>query len=302
MLEAPQHTMVVIFLRGGCDGLQLVAPISDRHYHDARPQSLKVGEGAGQHLGEYQGTAFALHPKASGLKELFDSGDLAIVHACGLTNGTRSHFDAMDLMERGISNHGRTRDGWMARYLNAANPTGKLPAVSASRELAEAFSGYPKAASIKSLAKYNLAEGLRDPQLINSLYANDPLMGNAARQTLETVQYIQNNLSREQRKALRQGLPGYPRRWPSRQLSRNLQNVAQLIKMNAGCRMINVDYGGWDTHEQQDHVFPELVQGLSESLSAFYNDIEAYHKQVTVVVMSEFGRRLRANRSNGVSR
>ena len=131
------------------------------------------------------------------------------------------------------------------------------------------------------------------------MYHNDPLLGNAAVQTLETVRYLQSQLSESDRQALEEGLPGYPDGWESRELSQSLQTVAQLLKMGAGPRMVNVDYGGWDTHEHQPGVFARLVKGLSDSLTAFYNDIVAHHNKVTIVVMSEFGRRLRANRSNG---
>ena len=293
------QVMVVIFLRGGCDGLQLIAPHSDRHYQDARPNSLKVSRKEGIDLGEYQGTGFSLHPNAAPLNDLFTNDDLAIVHSCGLLNGTRSHFDAMDYIERGISKNTSVYNGWMARYLENANPQGRLPAVSASGELAQAFAGYSRASSIQSLPEYNLSELIRDRELIQSMYQNDPLMGSAARQTLDTIQYLQTSLSASEKRALEEGKDGYPDHWAAEELSRSLQSVATLIKMNSGVRMINVDYGGWDTHEHQPEVFARLVKGLSESLMAFYKDICNHHDRVNIVVMTEFGRRLRANRSNG---
>ena len=174
-----------------------------------------------------------------------------------------------------------------------------LPGVSASSNLAREFDGFPKAASIQNIGNYQLTEGIIAPTLIKSMSSGDPLMGNAALQTIETIEYLQSNLSNDQRKELERGLPGYPKDWSSRELSRSLQTVAQLIKMEAGVKMINVDYGGWDTHERQANVFPSLVEGLSQSISAFYNDIEDKKDKVTVLVMSEFGRRLRANKSGG---
>jgi uncharacterized protein (DUF1501 family) len=294
------HTFVVLFLRGGCDGLQLLGPISDEHYQDARPNSLKLLDGQGYRIDqEYQHTGFSFHPQASALKELYDNKDLAIIHACGLTNGTRSHFDAMNLIERGIEKNGSGHEGWMARYLNAIETQSYVPGVSVSSNLADAFTGYAKAASINNLADYNLMEGLRVPQLIQRMYDGDPIMGNAATQTLETIKYLQTNLTEGQRSDLKRGISGYPKDWSSRELSRSLQTVAQLIKMDAGAKIINVDYGGWDTHERQANVFPNLVKGLSESIGAFYNDIAAKKNKVTVLVMSEFGRRLRANKSGG---
>ncbi len=296
---APDHTVVVVFLRGGCDGLQLVAPVNDRHYHQARPAALRVGEQQGYDLGSYKNTAFRLHPKAGGLKELFDAGDLAIVHGCGLQNGTRSHFDAMDLIERGLVKQQSLDSGWMARALEQMPTPGALPAVSATANLAQSMAGSLQAASMEHVARYRLTKELRSPALIQKLYANDPMLGPVAEQTLATLRFIETGLSKTQRKLLRQGLPGYPKNWPSRELSRSLQSVATLVKMGAGLRMVNVDYGGWDTHEHQENAFPQLVQGLSDSLTAFYHDMRAHHERLTVVVMTEFGRRVRANRSQG---
>lgn len=293
------HTFVLIFLRGGCDGLKLLAPSSDEHYQDARPASLKVGVKEGLFIDEYRHTGWHFHPAPSGLKELYESGDMAIIHACGLMNGTRSHFDAMDLIERGLNESSSNHEGWMGRYLNAISSGAYLPGVSASSNLARVFDGFPKAASIQNIGNYQLTEGIIAPTLIKSMSSGDPLMGNAALQTIETIEYLQSNLSNDQRKELERGLPGYPKDWSSRELSRSLQTVAQLIKMEAGVKMINVDYGGWDTHERQANVFPSLVEGLSQSISAFYNDIEDKKDKVTVLVMSEFGRRLRVNKSGG---
>lgn len=295
-----EHTFVLLFLRGGCDGLQLIAPFSDAHYQDARPNSLKLTDGQGYRIDqEYQHTGFSFHSEASALKELYDNKDLAIIHACGLTNGTRSHFDAMHLIERGIEKNASGHEGWMARYLEAIDSKSYIPGVSVSANLADSFTGYGKATSIKSITDYNLTEGLRAPELIRRMYKEDSIMGSAAEQTLETIQYLQTNLTDGQRADLAQSIKGYPKDWHSRELSQSLQTVAQLIKMDAGAKIINVDYGGWDTHERQANVFPNLVKGLSESLGAFYNDIAAKKDKVTVLVMSEFGRRLRANKSGG---
>ena len=155
-----EHTFVLVFLRGGCDGLQLLAPFSDANYQDARPNSLKVGENEGYRIDQqYMNTGFGFHPEAGALKDLYDNGDLAIIHACGLANGTRSHFDAMDIIERGLNEKTSVHTGWMARYLNSINSSSYLPAISANSQLAEAFNGYGKASSIQNLGEYNLNRG-----------------------------------------------------------------------------------------------------------------------------------------------
>ena len=188
--------------------------------------------------------------------------------------------------------------GWRVTC-NQLMPADDCPGVSATGNLAQAFAGSNAASSIESLAEYDLRELIHAHSLVADMYQNDPLLGNAAAQTLQTIKYLNTALNDDEREALDEGLSGYPDDWPAEELSRSLQTVSTLIKMGAGTRMFNVDYGGWDTHEHQPHIFAELVSGLSQSLAAFYNDIEKHHQNVTVVVMSEFGRRLRANRSNG---
>jgi uncharacterized protein (DUF1501 family) len=133
-----RDTFVLVFLRGGCDGLSLVAFYADDEYMNNRP-TLKINA-----PGSSQNAAYALpnalntnvpfgpHPKAGALKELYDQQRLAIVHACGLTNGTRSHFDAMDYMERGTPDSLRTTTGWLTRHLESINAGGYIPALAAA--------------------------------------------------------------------------------------------------------------------------------------------------------------------------
>ncbi len=298
--EGSNHTFVLLFLRGGCDGLNLFAPYTDQYFNDARPKGMKVSEDRGLRIDdEKHHTGFQFHPKAKELFELYESGDMAIIHAGGLIHGTRSHFDAMDLIEHGVGEKSSIRDGWMARYLDAIQADGHLPGISMNGTLADAFRGHGKSISLSDMRRYDLLEGLRNHEMVRKLYENDPLLATASNQTLRTIQYLQSNLTESMRNDLKHGANGYPTDWFAEELSQSLQQVAQLIKMNAGVRMINVDYGGWDTHERQQFVFPNLIAGLSRSLYAFYNDMKSHGSNVTVLVMSEFGRRLRANRSGG---
>ena len=295
-----QHTFILLFLRGGCDGLQLLAPFTDHYYHDARPNNLRLNEKQGFLVKDNTSNIpFRFHPKAKELYELYQEQELAIIHSSGLSNATRSHFDAQDLIERGLIKDNNIRSGWMGRYLEHYKQQGKIPGLAASNHMAQAFHGYHQATSMAHLSEFNLLEQLRANDLIASLYQNDPIMGNAAQQTLNTINFLNANLSEAQYEALDRPVKGYPDDWICHELNRSLQTVAHLIKMNAGVQMVNVDYGGWDTHENQHDVFPRLVSGLSRSLSAFYRDIKEHRDNVTILVMSEFGRRLRANRSHG---
>lgn len=288
---------VVVFLRGGCDGLQMVAPVSESIYQDARPGELKVGEKGKEPglrlknaLGEVD---FRLHPNAAELHELYQSGDLAILQACGLKNGTRSHFEAMDLIERGLDSKGSHYEGWMARYLNHIAPEGRLPAVATSGGLPQALNGYGNAASITNLKEYDLPEYFRYPDLLRSWYTSESHLDQSARQTLDTIAHL-SKLQHKPSKAAK-----YPKEWYTHELSESFKTLGQLIKNEVGIKLAMVDYGGWDTHEHQGAHFPRLTAGLSKSLAAFYRDIDGYKDRVTILVMSEFGRRLKANRSQG---
>ncbi|MEM0997951.1 MAG: DUF1501 domain-containing protein [Bacteroidota bacterium] len=294
------HILVLVFLRGGCDGLNLVGPSSDQVYQDARPAHLKVrekGERAGLRLQNGLGeVGFRLHPAAKELKELYDQGDLAILHACGLQNGTRSHFVAMDLIERGLQQRSGSAQGWMARYFAAVAAGGQLPAISGSGSLPVAMRGYGKAVSLSSPQDFNLMEVIRYPDLLRDWYRGAGAVDQAAQTTLDAIGLIQQEVQGGSRL---DGGVGYPEEGLGNELSQSLRTLASMIKLDLGLRIGQVDFGGWDTHEHQHYVFPELVRALSQSLAAFYEDLSEYHERLTVLVMSEFGRRLRANKSEG---
>ena len=302
-------TLVIVSLRGGIDGLNLVAPGGDAHFAAARPRALRVDESgaeAGLALANrLPGADFLLHPAAAPLKELYDSNALAIVHACGLVHGTRSHFEAMDLMER-ASPGSRITSGWLSRYLAAIGDRGALTAVAASEYQPVALAG-SLAVSIPDPASFSLPDhwryGEQQLDLLRTFYGGSSALHLAGRTTLAALDMVARSVPRDGDGA---PLPyesehgaEYPDDSDAAELSVALQSVARLIKLDVGLRVATVDYGGWDTHDAQDDVFPSLVNGLARGLAAFYNDLAAYHGRLTVLVLSEFGRRLKANDSGG---
>ena len=295
--EGGEHCFVYVFLRGGCDGLQLVAPSTDRVYQDARPYDLKVDSG-----GQFKGyllengldnIGFHLHPEAGGLYELYQEGDLAILHGCGLPNGTRSHFEAMALIERGIAGKQAVYDGWMGRLVSALQPNGDLPALATSGGLPLSLTGYLPTACIPDVEKFRFPEGRDYQSLLRKWYSSESHMDKTARMTLDTMETVANL-------KFPPGNPEkYPTEWFAYDLSNSMQTLAKLIRSDCGVRVATVDHLGWDTHEAQALHFPRLVRTLSQTLTAFYQDLGERQKDVTILVMSEFGRRLRANKSNG---
>jgi len=287
---------IVVFLRGGADGLQLVAPSSSSIYNDSRAATLKTtdrGSQKGYLLKNSLGKeGFRMHQNAAELYELYQGGQLAVLHACGLTNGTRSHFVAQDLVERGISDKGAENSGWMARYLNAINPTGSIPGLSTSGEFPVSLSGAREATAIRNLKKFQLVETIRHHELFRAWHDSESLVDQTAIKTIDAIEFVKKNGSAG-------GSGSYPSVAKSAELNESFKSLASLIKMNAGVKVANVDFGGWDHHEHQADYFPALVKALSKSLAAFWNDIRDYQDKTTVLVMSEFGRRLRSNKSGG---
>jgi len=290
-------TLVCIFLRGGADGLNIVVPHGDEQYYTRRPiigiprPDDRQADARAIDLDGF----FGLHPALAPLAEIYQAGDAAFVHATGSPDETRSHFEAMDLMERGAVTGDYT--GWLARHL-ATLDTGNdsaLRAIGIGDMLPASLSGTMTATALQSIAEYHLLG--RDDRvgemqsLLSALYRQgDDLLTAAADQTfaamdvlsrIDTTNYQPNG-----------------RDYPERDLGQALRMVAQLIRADVGVEVACVDMGGWDTHVAQGNTegqMARLLEQLGQSLAAFYEDLQAQIDSVTVVVMSEFGRRVQEN-------
>ncbi len=298
---------IYIFLRGGCDGLNLVGPANDSFYVAERPLELRVadsGDNAGLLLkNSFSGIDFRLHPKAAELRELYDNNSLAIIQSTGLTNGTRSHFDAQDFIERGTPNDKNLGEGWFTRFLKSEDQPDKaslFQSVAMGAVIPSSFLGSNTTVALPNIADFKLHGDARLTDLLRSFYSGNRLIDEVASDTLNALQYLSKklpssgNVGAIDNAYLKKN--GYIENNP---FSRTLASLAQVIKMDVGLQIATVDYGGWDTHERQATIFNNLTEGLSKSLGAFYNDIANYQNNVTVLVMSEFGRRLKANKSGG---
>jgi uncharacterized protein (DUF1501 family) len=307
--EPNQSILIVVFLRGGCDGLNVVLPIAgpDRGYYLERRPNIGVptsGEGAALPLTDL----FGLHPAAAPLLELYQQKKLAIVHAAGLTSDTRSHFDAMQYMELGTPDSKSMTSGWLTRHLQSATnlpPEITLPALSAGATLPTSLSGSFEAAAMSTPNDFsfngNWKYGGAQRHAMRQMYNGGSWLHEAGLQTLNAVDVIE------------WGKPGNytPENgaiYPQNSFGNNLKTVAQLIKMQLGLRVATVDLGGWDTHEYQGDnaggYFAGQLGGLAQGLHAFYTDMSDsggtdYTKRVTIAVMSEFGRSFAQNGSRG---
>jgi|SRR5208337_648082 len=307
---AQNRILIVLHLRGACDGLNLVCPANDLNLITARPIELRVAE-SGDKAGHPLPAAatphidWRLHPAAPELAELYKSNALAFVHAAGIPEANRSHFVATDIMDRGAANSAalaRIGDGWLGRHLAQSKLSGGgLQAVSASGSLAGEFAGFGSAFSVP-----DLNNGLPLPWdekmagAIEGLYRQAPgSAGAAGIRALEAAKLIAARLPRGAGGKFAPYFDQKERYDKAGDIGRGLRTVARLIKADIGLNAASVDAGGWDTHEGQQGRFHNNVQRLSGALGAFWNDISAYQARVTIVAYGEFGRRLRANKSGG---
>lgn len=300
--------LVVIFLRGGADGLALVSPASDPNFIAARPETLRVlrdGDGAGRAIRhDIADVDFRFHPAAAPLADLYDAGDLSLVHAAGLPEATRSHFEAEVRIERGLFGaHIPPGDpsGWIGRWLQVAAPDGPMPALAVGAMRPASLLG-AEAAVADTLADLVVAPDhwlydLLRARLQTGFGAHGPL-DRPMQDLLGLSDLVKGRFWSAADEALRAYEPtvAYPEGNP---VSTPLMTVAQAIKEDMGLRVATVDVPGWDTHVNQAGAFSGLVSALSQGLMAFWRDLGPLQQDVSVVVMSEFGRRLRSNTGGG---
>jgi uncharacterized protein (DUF1501 family) len=300
--------LVVVFLRGGADGLALVAPSSDPDYIAARPAELRTlrdGDSAGRVIGqEVADVDFRFHPAASAFADLYDAGDLSLVHAAGLPEATRSHFDAEARIERGIFGSALPPgdpSGWIGRWLQQAAPSGPMAALAVGAMRPASLLG-ADAAVAESLGDLMVGQGHWLAPAVRSRilsgFGDHGLIAPSMADLVALSDLIGSRLWSEADWAMRPYVPSvaYPEDNP---VSQPLMTVAQTIKEDLGLRVATVDVPGWDTHVSQSGQFAGLTATLTEALIAFWRDLGPLQQDVSVVVMSEFGRRLRSNTAGG---
>ncbi len=309
--EPNQDILITVFLRGGADVLNIIPPIGgdDRGLYELAREDIAIpttGDLAALQLGS---SAFGLHNSMGALHELYGDGKLAIVQATGMHQDTRSHFEAMSMIELGTPGAKSTVSGWMARHFESATnlpSTILMPALAMGSSAPTAFATSNEVVAMDTTDSFSL-DGhwrWRDAQraALRRLYAMDSgQIHSAGLQAMNGADLI--NLNAQGGYTPEAGVV-----YPDNSFGRHLQTIAQMVKLQLGLRMATVDLGGWDTHDGQGSdgggYFYDLLATLSAGLSAFYNDLNVsgranYTDRVTVVVMSEFGRRLRQNADEG---
>lgn len=281
------RTLVVIFLRGGADGLTLIPPIEDDNYYRSRPQ-IAVARTDAIPLT----SLFALNRLLKPLKRIWDDGQLAIVHAAGSEDDSRSHFDAQDFMEHG----GLAAGGWLGRFLRFRDrpPQSPLSAVALGRKFPECLRGAPSVTVMQSMDDFTLGSGSNKLATgLERLYSKErDLLAAAGRDTL-------NALARMERMHSSQYRPEHGAVYPNDPFALGLRQAAQLIKARVGLEAVSLDLEGWDSHFTQSTIVNPLMTSLGAGLFAFYTDLGNLLERTTIVVMTEFGRRVQQNSSFG---
>jgi uncharacterized protein (DUF1501 family) len=304
MATGRRKTLIAIFQRGAVDGLNVVVPYGEKSYYSFRPTLAIPQPGkaaAGDAVIDLDGF-FGLHPALSPFKSIWDAKRLAIVHAAGSPDNTRSHFDAQDYMESGTPGVKSTDDGWLNRYLQAQPDPKASPfrAVAMTQNLPRVMQGRSPALAISNLNDFAVRAGQASQVVqggFESIYdqaAGDALRG-TGKETFEAINFLKK-VNPSQYK------PENDARYPTTPFGNSLLQIAQLIKAGVGLEVAFTDVGGWDTHVNQGNARGQLAARLTEfgaGISALYTDLGARMDDVVILTMSEFGRTARENGNRG---
>jgi uncharacterized protein (DUF1501 family) len=297
---APSHrrTLVCLFQRGAVDGLSMIVPHGEAEYYQERPR-IAIPR---QSLVDLDGH-FGLHPQLAPLKPFWDAGSLTAIHAVGSPDATRSHFDAQDYMESGTPGVKSTTDGWANRYCQHAEEHRDTPfrAVAFGPQLPRLLAGSAPSLAIDDLRSFGMrVPGAAQDKLtraFESLYQGGAtgLLASSAEESFEAIRMLKT--------ANPTGLsPEHGAQYPRGKLGDSLQQIAQLIKADLGVEIAFADVSGWDTHVNQGNDQGQLAVRLTElgqALAAFATDLGERMADVCVLTMSEFGRTIRENGTNG---
>jgi uncharacterized protein (DUF1501 family) len=289
--------LVVVFQRGAADGLNIVVPHGEPAYYAMRP-SINIPRSAVLDLDGF----FGLHPSLSALQPIWNQKHLAIVHAAGSPDPTRSHFDAQDFMESGTPGLKATEDGWLNRSLHSLlSSDSAFRAVAMGPALPRILSGSEPAVAINNLNDFGIGgrNGKQSPieNSFEAMYAGsvDSVLHGSAQETFDAVKMLKSANPA-------QYLPAPGANYPRGRFGDGLKQLAQLIKANLGVQVAFADIGGWDHHVNEGNIdgqIANVLRDFSQSLAAFWTDLGDLADETVIVTMSEFGRTVRENGNRG---
>ena len=305
-LYKKKKILVSIFQRGGMDGLMAVTPFNDKYLKEGRP-GLFISAAksvTSSPLIDLDGK-FGLHPSMKAFENLFNQKQLAIVHAVGSVNKSRSHFESADYIESGTPFNKFTNTGWLNRATGMLDQTiaSTFQSVSLTGYLPRSFYGDYPSLVINNLQDFavKLWETPSNIKIveenIQEMYSRTDfdLLKKSGKESFSATKMLENS-------DIKNYKPSNNAVYPDSQLGNSLKQIAQLIKMDVGLEIAFTDSNGWDTHYNQGSesgIFANNASDLSNSINAFWTDISSYHDEVTVMTMTEFGRTVHQNGTGG---
>ncbi len=300
--QARQKILIAIFQRGAVDGLNMVVPFGERAYYGNRPSIAIPTPGAQGGALDLDGF-FGLHPSMGSLHPWFKDGHLAVIHACGSPDDTRSHFDAQDYMESGTPGNKGTRDGWMNRYLHAkdhAERSSPFRAVALTQALPRSLQGSAPALAIGQLGQFGVRAG-SDTDIMTNAFASqyqqaaDAMLGATGREAFDAVKMLKD--------ANPAGYaPANGAEYPRSGFGDAMRQIAQIIKADLGLEVAFAELGQWDHHANEGGSTGQIANRLDDfasGIAAFARDMGDRMADVVVVTMSEFGRTVKENGNRG---
>lgn len=301
-----RDVIISIFMRGGADGLSLVAPFADPEYYAGRPTiAIPRPDSSASTRGIALDDRFAFPQAMAPLVPAFTAKELLLIHGTGSVDTTRSHFDAQRFMEVGKPRDPTLITGWLGRHLAITTPVrsnAPLRALGIANGLAQTLVGAPQTLPIPNPASFALGGSSTTRQArqdwLKSDYLNTPdPVRSAAVDAVAIVDLLKLiNFTGY--------APANGAVYPTSSFGTSLRSAAALIKADIGVEAIQVDVGGWDTHAAQDPLAGSMattMSGFASALAALHKDLiaGAQAQSVTVVIVSEFGRNVRENGSKG---
>ena len=296
-----QKVLIAIFQRGAVDGLNMVIPFAERDYYTARP-SLAIARPGGENSAIDLDGFFGLHPRMQSLKPFWDQGQMAIVHACGSHDETRSHFDAQDYMESATPGVKSTPDGWLNRYLHAKEHQKATPfrAVALAQQLPRALQGTSPALAMGQIGQFGIRAG-QSTEMVQSAFeaeyaaAANSVLHSTAREAFDAVKMLK---TADPLKYTPDNGADYPRS----PFGDALKQIAQLVKADVGLEIAFAESGNWDHHANEGAavgILANCLDDLSRGIAALVRDLGDRMADVVVMTMSEFGRAVQENGARG---
>ncbi len=293
-----RKVLITIFQRGAVDGLNMVIPFGEAAYYAARPSIAVAQPGRPDAAIDLDGF-FGLHPSMAGLQPFWSSGQLAIVHACGSPNSTRSHFDAQDYMESGTPGVKSTEDGWLNRYLKARQLEAATPfrAVALTPQLPRTLQGTAPALAMTQIQQF----GLRGNGDVHSSFeaeyaaAADQILNRTGKDAFDAMRMLKVADPKRYQ-------PENGAQYPRSAYGDALKQIAQLIRADVGLEVAFAECGGWDTHVNQGSANGQLAGRLNDfagGIAALATDLGSRLQDVVILTMSEFGRAVTENGNRG---